>query len=187
MKSQGVKLLYTVQKPGFAISLRQFVSREFLDVGTAFHTMLFRMARHMGPDPWQQIAHHLGWNSWITCFEQIEDYNNEWIAFENLIRGDLWTLSIPLEEIRWCSLDAQCENQLPVERWFCPYPEIIRKHGQTPQALVQLPLRDSGLVKVERSEDVFKKAGLWSSELAGCLTDFSENREGDANVIPLRR
>lgn len=169
-------LLYTVQKPGFAIMLRQYPSPEFLDVGLAFHTMLFRMAQHVGPNPWIQIAYHLEWPSWISCFQDIQDYNNSWIALENLVRGDLWTLSVPFEQIRWCSLQAQCENQLPVEKWFCPYPEIIRRHGQTPQALVKFPLKSSYLVKVERSRGVFQKARLWDSTMED--PPFNDEEEG---------
>ena len=161
--------LYTVQKPGLAIALRQFPSPEFLHAGLAFHTMLFRMAQNFGPNPWHQIANHLEWNAWMCCFQDIEDYNNVWIALENVVRGDLWTLSVPYEKIRWCSLEAQCENHLPVEKWFCPYPEAIRRHGQTPQALVKFPLKTSYLVKVEHSRDVFQRAGLWNSRLAESL------------------
>lgn len=178
--------LYTVQKPGFAISLRQFPSQEFLHAGVAFHTMLFRMAQHVGPNPWKQIANHLEWEAWMGCFEDIQDYNNEWIALENVVRGDLWTLSVPYNEIRWCSLEAQCENHLPVEKWFCPYPEAIRRHGQTPQALIKFPLKASYLVKVERSRDVFQRAGLWDSRLEEALGDDGVERRVDTSVFKQR-
>ena len=168
--------LYTVQKPGLAIALRQFPSPEFLHAGAAFHTMLFRMAQNVGPSPWHQIANHLEWDAWLCCFQDIKDYDNVWIALENVVRGDLWTLSVPYEEVRWCSLEAQCENHLPVEKWFCPYPEAIRRHGQTPQALVKFPLKSSHLVKVEPSRNVFQRAGLWDSRLAESLVDNSEKR-----------
>jgi hypothetical protein len=166
VKSEQSHLLYTVQKPGFAITLRQPISSEFMDAGIAFHTMLFRMARNAGPDPWFQLANHLGWHFWISCFQNIKDFDNQWIALENLIRGDLWTLSVPYENIRWCSLEAQCENQLPVGKWLCSYPEVIRKHGQTPQALVKAPLLSSYLIKVENAETAFRNAGLWNDDLA---------------------
>ena len=158
--------LYTIQKAGSAITLRQPSSPEFLDDCVAFHTMLFRMSRNSGPDPWRQMANHLGWHFWVSCFQRIEDFDNQWIALENLIRGELWTVAIPHENISWCSLEAQCENQLPVEKWFCPYPEVIRKHGQTPQGVVKAPLDSSCLLKVENAEEAFTKAGLWNSALA---------------------
>lgn len=178
--------LYTVQKPGFAIALRQFPSPEFLHAGVTFHTMLFRMAQNMGPNPWHQIANHLGWETWLCCFEAVQDYNNTWIALENLVRGDLWTLSVPYNKIRWCSLEAQCENHLPVEKWFCPYPEAIRRHGQTPQALVKFPPKSAYLIKVEKARDVFQRAGLWDSKLAGALGDDTEKSRGDGSLVKHR-
>jgi hypothetical protein len=102
------------------------------------------------------------------------------------MRGDLWTLSVPYEKIRWCSLEAQCENHLPVEKWFCPYPETIRKHGQTPQALIEFPLKSSYLVKVERSRDVFQRAGLWDSRLAESLAGDSKKRPLDRSRLQHR-
>jgi hypothetical protein len=148
--------------------------------------MLFRMAQNVGPSPWHQIANHLEWDAWLCCFQDIKDYDNVWIALENVVRGDLWTLSVPYEEVRWCSLEAQCENHLPVEKWFCPYPEAIRRHGQTPQALVKFPLKCSYLVKVERSRDVFQRAGLWDSRLAEALVDDSEKRRFDRSLFKHR-
>jgi len=70
-----------------------------------------------------------------------------------------------------------------VEKWFCPYPEIIRRHGQTPQALVKFPLKSSYLVKVERSRDVFQKARLWDSTMED--PPFNDEEEGrfDGRVL----
>lgn len=168
---KGLYELYTVQKPGFAITLRQYASPEFLDAGMAFHSMLFRMTQDVGPNVWQQLAHHLGWQRWISCFQEISDYDNCWIALENLTRGDLWTLAVPPNEIYWCSLEAQCENHLPVEKWFCKFPEVIRRHEQTPQALIPFPIKPAWLVKVEPAKAVFEEAGLWNEHLEASTFD----------------
>jgi len=66
-----------------------------------------------------------------------------------------------------------------VEKCFCPYPEAIRRHGQTPEALVKFPLKSSYLIKVEPSRDVFQRAGLWDSRLAESLAGDSEKHRFD--------
>jgi hypothetical protein len=111
------------------------------------------------------VTKYLDWTSWISCLEDVKDYDSPWFALENLIQGDLWTLLVPQEKIRWCSLEAQGENLLPVQEWFYPDPENIRNEGETPQALVELPIHPDYLKKVEPAKDVFRKAGLWSDIL----------------------
>jgi len=183
---EGLYYLYTVQKPGFAITLRQSAASEFLDAGMAFHSMLFRMSRDAGPDVWQQTAEHLGWRRWISCFQEIQDYDNYWIALENLIRGDLWTLAVPSDEIRWCSLEAQCENYLPVEKWFCTYPEVIQRHHQTPQALIPFPIKPVWLIKVEPAKGVFEAADLWNEKLEASTFDDGVDEELNSLFVPQR-
>jgi hypothetical protein len=123
--------LYTIQKPGHSITLRQNVSEQEINQGRLFHRLSYRMNRYAGSDPWYQVAQYLDWTSWASCLEDVQDYNSPWFALENLIQGDLWTLFVPQEKIRWCSLDAQGENLLPVQEWFYPYPENIRNEGET--------------------------------------------------------
>jgi|GEM_PF-745194 len=180
----GLYHLYTVQKPGFAITLRQYVSHEFLDAGMAFHSMLYRMSQDIGPDVWQQMAQHLGWQRWVSCFQDIRDYDNYWIALENLTRGDLWSLAVPANEIHWCSLEAQCENYLPVEKWFCSYPEVIRRHDQTPQALIVFPIKPAWLVSVQPAKEVFERAELWNEKLEASTFDDGVDDELDNPFSP---
>jgi len=176
----GLYYLYTVQKPGFAITVRQYAASEFLDAGMEFHSMLFRMSQDAGPDIWQQMTQYLEWQRWISCFQDIKDYDNYWIALENLIRGDLWTLAVPANEIRWCSLEAQCENTLPVEKWFCKYPEVIRRHKQTPQALVAFPIKPAWLIKVEPARKIFEEADLWNEKLEA--SSFEDSADDELNT-----
>jgi hypothetical protein len=52
--------------------------------------------------------------------------------------------------------------------------------------LIKFPLKASYLVKVERSRDVFQRAGLWDSRLEEALGDDGVKRRVDTSVFKQR-
>jgi hypothetical protein len=131
--------LFTVQTPGHDITVRHGPGEDYTDAN----------------GPFCRIAEYLGWKHWAWTFPSLQDFNNEWLVMEKISKGNLWELSVPESEIRWCAMNLQCENQEPVEDWFYPNPESIRAMGDIPQGLVKSPVRSEWVKKVLPTTDAF--------------------------------
>jgi len=107
-------------------------------------------------EPYFDIAQYLGWPHWVWCVTRLEDLENDWMSFpdqDRLQQLALWILSVPANVIRWCALNAQCENKVPVGSWFSCRPESIRQGGDIPQALVRRPIMQQWVVSMNGSHN----------------------------------
>jgi len=99
--------------------------------------------------PFYNMVQYLGWKHWVWCFESLEDYQNEWLEIERLRNHYLWTLSVSAESVKWCGLNAQCENELPMPEWFGCCAEEMRQRGDIPQALIQKPIDRDWVISIK--------------------------------------
>ena len=107
------------------------------------------------------LVRQLGWDYWIWGFEDLKDFESDHRDMEELGKGELWTLLVPGHEVKWCNLARLREGRKPVWSWFYPDPELIRKTGDTPMALVKAPINPAWVSKRGSARDAFVKAGLW--------------------------
>lgn len=91
-------------------------------------------------EPYYDMARYLQWDHWIWCLRHIDDLENEWLSFEKLLPITLWTLDVPETLVRWCSLDRQCQNTVPIDKWFYNSEGAIRDLGEIPMGLVVSPI-----------------------------------------------
>jgi hypothetical protein len=129
----GTRTLYTYQAPNHDITRPHVPLTEYTDdIGSYY-----------------EIAQHLQWPSWIWCFSDKTDFDNEiteeWLTF--LPTLTLWTLRIPERFIKWCGLVAQCNNQLPIKYWFADSPDEIRLRHDLPMALVKCPIHTEWIME----------------------------------------
>ena len=107
------------------------------------------------------LVRELGWDYWIWGFEDLKDFESDHRDREELVKGELWTLLVPGHEVKWCNLARLREGRKPVWLWFYLDPELIRKTGDTPMALVKAPINPAWVSKRGSARDAFVKAGLW--------------------------
>jgi hypothetical protein len=143
--------LFTVQIPGHDITARYEPREDYTD----------------RKEPFCGIAEYLGWKHWVWTFPKLQDFDNDWLVMEKILKGNLWELSVPESEIRWCAMDLQCENQRPVEEWLYSEPETIRRMGDIPQGLVKTPIRLEWAKKVEPAKEVLTNTGAPDRAPAG--------------------
>jgi hypothetical protein len=108
-----------------------------------------------------EIGEFLGWRTWIWYFTWLKDFiwNNGGASFEDFLDHSLWTLHIPEQEIKWCSLDRHCEG-FEAAQQFAPSPYEIEVRGEIPIALVQTPINPAKVIEIGQTGEVFKMAGL---------------------------
>jgi hypothetical protein len=134
------------------------VQNQVHDIGT-LHEPLEEYAKDK--KALMDLARYLGWNSWIWTFLDLQDFQNDWLSMEELMKGDLWTLSVPSEAVKWCALRAQIDKQGPVRSWFYSGPDAIRKIGDSPVGLVRTPIVRTWVSKRTGAKEAFAKQGLW--------------------------
>ena len=106
------------------------------------------------------LARLLGWDYWIWGFEDLKDFEADHRGIEELGKGELWTLLVPSDEIKWCNLALLQEGQKPVWSWFSSDPELIRKIGDIPMAFIKAPIRPSWVSKKGSARNPLLTAGL---------------------------
>jgi len=106
------------------------------------------------------LARLLGWDYWICGFGDLKDFEADHRGIEELGKGELWTLSVPRDEIKWCNLTLLQEGQKPVWSWFSADPELIRKIGDIPMAFIKAPIRLSWVSKKSSARNPLLTAGL---------------------------
>lgn len=124
--------LYTVQSPTHDITRPWSAGRDYQPGGA-----------------YADMVQYLGYAPWVWCFETVEDYYNDWFVIEQMLGLSMWILRVPSDRVRWLSLDAQCENVLPVSAWFHPGPALIRRMGKTPQAIIKAPVCTNWIVSMQ--------------------------------------
>lgn len=139
-----MKTLYTFQGPNIDLTQSHNPPRDYIDPTGAFYDMV----------------RYLGWNSWVWCLEDLGDYDNEWFTMGNLTGGALLTLRVPREKIKWCGLNAQCENSLPVPEWFYADPQKARQAGDIPQGLIKAPIKREWVLSKFPAGVVLRELGL---------------------------
>ena len=107
------------------------------------------------------LARYLGWNYWLSAFSDIKDFKNEWLNLEEALDKDLWILSVPRHEVRWCALSAQCQNRGAVRNWFSKDPHHIREKEDIPLGIIRVPVLPAWVSKKMSAKKGFQAAGIW--------------------------
>ncbi len=136
--------IYVIQNPGFDITTRHPPLTDYIEIQRVV-----------------LLARLLGWDYWIWGFEDLNDFEADDRDIAELGKGELWTLLVPRDEVKWCNLALLQEGQKPVWSWFSPKPELIRKMGNIPMAFIKAPIRPSWVSKKGSARDPLVKAGLW--------------------------
>jgi hypothetical protein len=111
-----------------------------------------------------ELARYLGWNYWSWTFSEISDFKNQWMDLKEAAEKDLWVLTVPRQEIRWCALGDLCENRGAVRNWFLASPELIREKGGIPLGLIRIPIIPSWISKKIPAKQAFQEAGIWAGD-----------------------
>ena len=90
----------------------------------------------------------------------MKDFEADHRDIEELGKGELWTLLVPNDEIRWCNLSLLRKVQRPVWSWFSKDPKLIRKSGDVPMAFIKAPIRPSWVSKKGSARNSLLTAGL---------------------------
>lgn len=122
--------VYVIQNAGFDITVRHPPLSDYVATGRVY-----------------VLARQLGWDYWIWGFEDLKDFESGDTKMAELEQGELWTLLVPKDEVRWCNLTALREGRTPVWAWFHPTPELIRKTNDTPIALIKAPIKSTWVAK----------------------------------------
>ena len=122
--------IYVIQNAGFDITVRHPPLSDYVATGRVY-----------------VLARQLGWDYWIWGFEDLKDFEFRDKSMSELEQGELWTLLVPVEEVRWCNLSALKEGRTPVWSWFHPNPERIRETNDIPIALIKAPIKSAWVSK----------------------------------------
>jgi hypothetical protein len=106
------------------------------------------------------LVRYLGWDYWVWGFEDLKDFEADDREMADLEKGELWTLLVPRQQVKWCSLAALREARTPVWSWFFPDPEAIRKTGDTPLAFIKAPIQGAWVSKKGAAREAFIKKGM---------------------------
>lgn len=140
--------LYTVQDP-----------RRYVDIQ---RTAMWGCSK--GRWAFVDLARYLGWNYWVWGVVDMKDFQNDWMNIGEMVNGDLWILSVPGHEVKWCAMGAQCQNRGAVRSWFFVDPDRIRERGDIPLGLVRVPVIPTWVSKRVPAKEAFLGAGLWKAE-----------------------
>jgi hypothetical protein len=134
--------IYVIQKAGFDITVRHPPLSDCVATGRVY-----------------VLARQLGWDYWIWGFEALKDFESSDKNMAELEQGELWTLLVPKEEVRWCNLTALKEGRTPVWSWFHPSPEEIRTKNDMPIALIKAPINSAWVSKKEPAKEALTNLG----------------------------
>ena len=134
--------IYVIQNAGFDITVRHPPLSDYVATGRVY-----------------VLARHLGWDYWIWGYEDLKDFEADNRNMAELEQGELWTLLVPKNEVKWCNLTALGEGRTPVWSWFHPNPELIRKTGNIPMAFVKAPIKSTWISKKGPAKEALIKIG----------------------------
>ena len=135
--------IYVIQKSGVDITVRHPPLTDCMSIARAF-----------------PLVRYLGWDYWIWGFEDLKDFKADDRDTADLENGDLWTLLVPRQQVRWCSLAALQEARTPVWSWFSSDPETIREKGDTPLAFIKAPIKGAWVSKKGPAKETLIKTGM---------------------------
>ena len=143
-RQRTIMIIYVIQVTGFDIT-----------------TMHPPLTHYIERERASLVIRQLGWDYWIWGFESLKDFQSDHRDMDELGDGELWTLQVPEQEVRWCNLARLEKGRKPVWSWFYPDPNLIRKAGDIPMALVKAPINPTWISKRGSARDALISSGLW--------------------------
>jgi hypothetical protein len=111
-----------------------------------------------------EMARYLGWDQWVWALMDLRDFENDWMHIRDLGNENLWTLSVPAQEVKWCRLSAYCEHRGAVRDWFYKNPQSIAGIGDKPLGLIRVPVIPIRILQKRSAGEVFQEAGLQTDD-----------------------
>ena len=135
--------IYVIQKAGTDITVRHPPLTDCISIARAL-----------------PLVRYLGWDYWIWGYEDLKDFEADDRGPDDLEKGELWTLLVPRQQIKWCNLSALREGRTPVWSWFFADPDSIRKKGATPLAFIKAPIKGAWVSKKAPAKPALIKTGI---------------------------